>query len=810
MTQAEANWDAVPSAESRQAFLKAKTDYLIASNYELQFWQQKARVKWLKDGDANTQYFHSLVKCKRTQLRIQQIRNSEGLLLTDQDEIMASTVEFYTTLFAREATSNHSAILSHIPSILTAQDNLMLTGLLTESEVKTAVWSLDPHSAAGPDGFHGHFYRSCWNVIHSDVFKAVQEFFLGVPQPSIMARALITLIPKVSSPQTFGDFRPICLTNFLSKVCTRIIATRLGTILPCLISPEQTGFLPGHDISSQVLLAQEMIHMLDKGGSQLCLKLDMMKAFDRVSWEYLELLLRKFGFSDFFIRLIINHLSATRVSVLINGQPSSSFRLFRGVKQGDPLSPLLFILSSEGFSRGMKSLSAAGQLQSFRLGRIPFSITHLAYADDLLVFLRGTQRNLTHFRTFLTQYEMASGQKVNYHKSNFKPSARVTVSQRRCFQDILGMRLSSLPFRYLGSYLHKGINRAVYCTSLLQHIDVRLQGWHTRHLSHAGRLVLLRSVIAALPLHVLAAGGLPKSVIRIINRKMASFFWGDRRHWISWSRITQPFDEGGLGLRDLAQLQRAYHCRIWWAYHQKDTLWSNYMHLKYGGRGDFRPRLPDSATWKLICRIHPHCASHTVGTASTLSWTPSPTGEFTLKSAYEICRTSISTQLSSKFIWSKHHSPYTRLLLWRIFHSALPFEDCIGRYSVVRPTQCPFCRHDSATLVHIFLCCSCIHPLWTFFAAELHGLLPARTSLQQYLLSWWYRATTSSFSGVLKIVVPALIATNIWKQYAQITYGDSSSFSASRLRNAIHFDIYAWVQSIQGTKLATGPTLSLS
>lgn len=130
-----------------------------------------------------------------------------------------------------------------------------------------------------------------------------------------------------------------------------------------------------------------MIHMMDRGGSQLCLKLDMMKAFDRVSWEYLKILLHTFGFSDFFTCIILNHLSATTLVLLINGQPSSTFRPYRGVKQGDPLSPLLFILASEGFSRGLKALTTAGVLQPFCLGRIPFTITHLAYADDLLIFL---------------------------------------------------------------------------------------------------------------------------------------------------------------------------------------------------------------------------------------------------------------------------------------------------------------------------------------------------------------------------------------------------------------------------------------
>lgn len=158
---------------------------------------------------------------------------------------MAEAVNFYTSLFAREDANNFDEILRHIPRLVSVIDNELLTQLPTLEEVKTAVWHLDPQSAAGPDGFNGKFYRSCWATIHSDVVKAVQEFFLDIPQPTVMASALITLIPKKTSPATFSDFCPICLTNFLSKVCTRIIATRLNKLLPTLISPEQTGFLPG-------------------------------------------------------------------------------------------------------------------------------------------------------------------------------------------------------------------------------------------------------------------------------------------------------------------------------------------------------------------------------------------------------------------------------------------------------------------------------------------------------------------------------------------------------------------------------------
>lgn len=347
------------------------------------------------------------------------------------------------------------------------------------------------------------------------------------------------------------------------------------------------------------------------------------------------------------------------------------------------------------------------------------------------------------------------------------------------------MRSTCLPFRYLGSYLHKGINRARYCGSLLQHIDDRLQGWHSRLLSPTGCLVLLRSVLSSLPLHILAAGGLPKSVINIIGRKMATFYWGRRHHWVAWSSITNPREEGGLGLRDLTLLQQAYHCRIWWTYQQNNTLWSQYMHIKYGGRQDYLPRLFDSPVWKLICRIHSICHTQTQGQGSFLTWTPSPSGEFTLRSAYDICRDMHPTQLSTKFIWYKHHSPAIQLFLWRLFHYALPFEDFIGKYISSRPTQCLFCKNASATMDHIFMLCEGVRPLWNFFAHELHCPPPSSLHLRQFLLSWWYRSMFTSLFGVFKIIVPAIILYRIWRTYTSLVYGDQHTFVMASLRVSV-------------------------
>lgn len=157
---------------------------------------------------------------------------------------------------------------------------------------------------------------------------------------------------------------------------------------------------------------------------------------------------------------------------------------------------------------------------------MPFHITHPAYTNDLLIFLRGTIGTLCAFKTFLTSYDKASGEKVNYNKSSFIPSSNISIRRQTCFSGILAMHPTNLPFCYLGSMLHKGFTRAHHCTALLYHIDRRQQCWHNKLLSQAGMLVLLRSVLSSLPLHIMAAGGLPKSVIKIVEQKMAHFLLG--------------------------------------------------------------------------------------------------------------------------------------------------------------------------------------------------------------------------------------------------------------------------------------------
>ncbi|VFQ90762.1 unnamed protein product [Cuscuta campestris] len=243
--EAELLYDENPTTENRTHFHHKKALLIQATNNEFSYWKQKASIKWIREGDYNTSFFHSLVKERRISQKIHKIRSEDGQWIQDKDDLLKEANFYFQQLYSKKVSENTEDFLSHIPKLLTVDDNSLLTQLPNEEEVKDAIWNLDPLSAAGPNGFTGEFYKSCWDIIKEDVVKAVQEFFLGIPIPKSLNECSIILIPKKDNPITFEDFRPICLSNFIAKVNTKVISQRLRNLLPKLTSEEQGGFVVG-------------------------------------------------------------------------------------------------------------------------------------------------------------------------------------------------------------------------------------------------------------------------------------------------------------------------------------------------------------------------------------------------------------------------------------------------------------------------------------------------------------------------------------------------------------------------------------
>jgi hypothetical protein len=274
------------------------------------------------NGDRNTKYFHRLTKIKNKTKIISSLRH-EDEIITEPNRISEHIVDYYNKLFFSPNIVLQDQLLVEevIPNLIDEDTNRLLTMLPSKEEVKRAVFDLNPEGAPGPDGFGATFYQVYWEIIQQDVYAAVLDFFqIGVFPPNFNANTLV-LIPKSPSADSIDLFRPIALANFKFKIISKVLADRLAQILPHIISEEQRGFVKGRNIKDCIALTSEAINVLDKRsfGGNLALKIDVSKAFDTLNWNFLIMVLKKFGFTDVFCNWIIAILHSATMSISING-----------------------------------------------------------------------------------------------------------------------------------------------------------------------------------------------------------------------------------------------------------------------------------------------------------------------------------------------------------------------------------------------------------------------------------------------------------------------------------------------------------
>lgn len=222
-------------------------------------------------------------------------------------------------------------------------------------EIEEIVKTMKRGTAPGPDGFTIEFYQAGWHFLKEEVLDLIEESQINQKVWPALNSTFYTLILKTDNLEDAKGFRPIALCNVIYKIITTLIAKRLKPMLDKLISPEQTGFVEGRQILDGLVVTQEVIHSLKmKKMKGMMIKLDLSKAYDRLNWKYLEAILESFGFCKRWINWIHSLISTPNFSILVNGSPSKPFNVSRGIRQGDPLSPFLFILEAEGLGRCIK------------------------------------------------------------------------------------------------------------------------------------------------------------------------------------------------------------------------------------------------------------------------------------------------------------------------------------------------------------------------------------------------------------------------------------------------------------------------
>ena len=251
-----------------------------------------------------------------------------------------------------------------------------------------------------------------------------------------------------------AEFRLINLCNTTYKLISKVLANRLKLILPSIIIENQSAFILGHLILDNVLVAFEFMHYLnhkDEGkNNYMSIKLDISKAFDRVEWKFIHEVMVKMGFAKKWVDLIMNCISFVSYSVIINGEACGNITPSRGIRQGDPLFPYLFLLCAEGLLALIHKAARDKHINGISIGRGCPILTYFFFADDSLLFCKAKAQECQKLVNILNSYEAASGQKINTDKSSVFFSPNTPQERKESILNILGPMQDSRHNKYLG------------------------------------------------------------------------------------------------------------------------------------------------------------------------------------------------------------------------------------------------------------------------------------------------------------------------------------------------------------------------
>ena len=401
-----------------------------------------------------------------------------------------------------------------------------------------------------------------------------------------VSSTIIALVPKTQIPASQKDFRPISCCNVVYKIITKIIANRLKKVLPNLISNEQSAFIPGRRIADNILLAHELVHCYDsrKCPPRCMLKIDLMKAFDMVNWHFLNGVMLLFGFPKPFVDRIMTCISPVRYSVCINGELQGNFPASRGLRQGDPLSPLLFTIVMEILSRLIK-VRATRKEFCYHWRCHKAKLTHLCFADDLLIFSRADCHSVSIMLNTLQEFAAMLGLRCNPSKS-FVFVSSTSSNIREELINLTGFREGALPITYLGVPLISSRLRNADSNMLVDLITSRITNWTSRFLSYAGRLQLVNSVLFAVQTYWASMFILPSGITNKLEKILSNFLWSGSSLKPpclkgSWEDATRPRKEGGLGIKKLAKWNSAATLKHLWliVLGAKGNIWIEWVKI---------------------------------------------------------------------------------------------------------------------------------------------------------------------------------------------------------------------------------------
>ncbi|GJT51648.1 putative RNA-directed DNA polymerase, eukaryota, reverse transcriptase zinc-binding domain protein, partial [Tanacetum coccineum] len=681
---------------------------------------QKAHIKWDIEGDKNSKFFHGMINNKRRSQAITGILH-DGVRISDPLLIKEAFLNYYKEKFQAHDSQVVFSPMIHSTS-LTFLDRDSLETHISLDKIKAAIWDCGSNKSPGPDGFSFAFIKKYWDLIKTDIFEFVNSFFVSGSMPQGANSSFFMLIPKTSNPISIKYFRPILLIGIHYKIIAKVLANRLSKVIDKVVSKEQSTFVSGHQILDGLFIISEVIQLYKKRKKKMLIfKVDFEKAFDPVSWKYLDYVLLSLGFGSKWRSWIRACLQSFRASILINGSPTFEFSIKCGLRQGDPLSPLLFILAMEGLHGAMSNTVNSGLIRGIKLGSSYITLSHLFYADDVVITSEWNSGDLNNIIQVLYVFHLASSQKINIHKSNIY-GIGVSNDEVSSMASRTGCVVGSFPFTYLGLPIRSNMN----LTSIWNILEV--SSYTTSRYFKA-----------------------PEVILRYLERLRSRFFLGGSQDakslaWVKWSNVLHSFEKGGLNT-----VIKALHGQEGGLDHQGcnfNGTWSrivgsfNFLHLKdiiplnsfcfkvgCGTRirfwidiwiGDFPLHIRYNRLYRLEQDKDYFIIDRIVNGQWHWNWSRADIGIRNMAYLRELLfiRRGIDSKLLPSMLsattWEKNLPRNVNIFLWRMSLDRLPHRLNLSARGIDIPTLlCPSYNGNVESADHIFFECYLVKEVWS-------------------------------------------------------------------------------------------------
>ena len=584
-------------------------------NQEEEIWALKSRVNWMIQGDRNTAFYHVSTLVRRMRNQIVAIKDSVGEWLYEVEAIKNVIWSGFNEVYSSSLSSDSWSIpfITRWQGQLSDEERESISGGASVEEIKNALWSLKAFKSPGPDGLHARFFYRFWLIVGNSVIDLVKKVFVKRKVPESLNKTHIVLIPKIQGPETLGNYKPISLCNTVYKVITKIIVARLRPFLEKLISPLQTAFVLGRKGMDNAIIVQEIVHTLSKKKGKvgyMAIKVDLEKAYDKLEWSFIRGMLIRANLPADLIEIIMSCVSTVSTSILVNGEALDPIYPSRGIRQGDPLSPYLFILCMDFLGQLIQEKCEANLWQPIKASQSGPAFSHLLFADDLVLFGKADGGSCAVIKDVLDEFCSMLGQSVSITKSRMYFSPNVDRDTRESLCDILGFASTASLGKYLGFPIKQSGTTSQDFNFILDRVKQKLAGWKANMLSLAGQVVLIQASFSTIPSYVMQGIYLPGRILDGIDRVNRNFLWGSSEytrkiHWVGWQKVTKPKDEGGLGLQEAKGRNTALLAKLNWRFHtEEEALWVRVLKGNYCSSRRLNyvnmDRLPCSQVWRAI------------------------------------------------------------------------------------------------------------------------------------------------------------------------------------------------------------------